>query len=578
MTLERYWTILIKQWKLVVICVLLVGVGAFIGSKLMKPLYESSALVQVVIRSSSNNQADYNNLMASDQLVQTEATLAISYPVLHEVASHYSGLTASQLAEEVSSSPKTSTQIFEIDVVDPSPIRAASIANDVASTLIQQQLQAMQQENAQAQQQIQQKLTQIQQQIDDTTAKISVLSTKGGDKGQLAALQSQLSVLQQKYDQWQTALNQLELTQVQGSTLLSVVQPAQPATSPVKPSVLLNTGGGLLAGLLLGMLLALLFERLDTRVRTPEELVQLLRWPVLATIWRTTSLNPNEVINPAGHNVNVERFRILRTNIGFSSLNKPLHSMIVTSALPRDGKSVIAANLATFMAISGKFTLLIDADLRSPIQHTLFGLTSDKLGFTHAVQSFHMQGMPNNPSTPQFLSPASTVQVSGGATTDAQSLVPFVHAVGIPNLRVMPSGPLPANPSELLESKAMQRFLAVIAQSGIEVVIFDTSPLLGLSDASILASKVDGVLVVVDTTRATKEKLKQAKVILEQTGVHVLGCVANKLQHKHDDSTYNYYTEDQNSGGKSTRNGHMPPVPVPPMLAEPHFEQRFSSN
>ena len=124
MTLEQYWAILIKHWKLVVICFLFVGVGTFIGSRLMQPLYQSSALVQVVIRSSSNNnQADYNNLLASEQLVQTEATLATSDPVLRAVASHYPGLTASELAREVSASPRTNTQLFEIDVVDPSPAR-----------------------------------------------------------------------------------------------------------------------------------------------------------------------------------------------------------------------------------------------------------------------------------------------------------------------------------------------------------------------------------------------------------------------------------------------------------------------
>ncbi len=192
MTLEHYWTILIKHWKLVVICFLLVGTGAFVGSKLMKPLYQSSVLVEVVIRD-GNNQGNYDNLLASEQLVQTDATLVTSYPVLREVASHYPDLSVSQLAQEVSSSPKTNTQLFEIDVVDPSPSRAASLANDVAATLIKQRLQAIKQENAQAQQQIQQNLALTSQQIDATTSKISALQAQGGSQGQIALLQAQLS-------------------------------------------------------------------------------------------------------------------------------------------------------------------------------------------------------------------------------------------------------------------------------------------------------------------------------------------------------------------------------------------------
>src|SRR5260221_5508105 len=341
MTLEQYWTILIKQWKLVVICFLLVGTGAFVGSKLMKPLYQSSTLVQVVIRD-GNNQANYNNLLASEQLVQTDATLATSDPVLREVASHYPHLSVIQLAGEVFSSPKTNTQLFEIDVVDPSPSRAASLANDVAATLIKQRLQAIQQDNAQAQQQIQQDLALTSQQIDATTSKISAQQARGGNQRQIALLQVQLSGLQQRYSQSQTALAQLEMVQAQSGNPLQVAQFAQPATSPVRPNILLNTGGGFLVGLLLGMLLAILFERLDTRVRTPEALTQLLGWPVLATIWCVRSSKKEDVFNPTGHDSNVEGYRILRTNIGFSGIDKPLHSLLVTSAIPRDGKSTIA--------------------------------------------------------------------------------------------------------------------------------------------------------------------------------------------------------------------------------------------
>ena len=578
MTLAQDWTILIKHWKLVVICSLLVGVGANAGSKLMKPLYQSSALVQVVIRSGNYNQTSYDNLLASDQLVQTEASLATSDPVLREVASHYPGLSVIQLSGEVTSSPKTNTQLLEIDVMDPSPARAASLANDVAATLIKQQLRSIQQNSAQAQQQIRLNLDLTWQQIDETSSKISVLRATGGNQGQIALLEAQLSALQQLYSQWQTALAQVELTQEQSGNPLWVAQPAQPAASPVRSNILLNIGGGLLAGLLLGILLALLYERLETRVRLPEEITQLLAWPVLATIWQAKSSNREDVINPTGRNVNAEPFRILRTNIGFSNMYKPLHSMIVTSALRSEGKSVIAANLAIFWARAGKNTLLIDADLHHPMQHTLFDLSSNESGFSNAVLAISVPNVPRTSSFHEFNPNTSTQEQQGGSTTTKLSLEPFVHSVGIPNLWLMPSGPLPPSPSELFESKAMQDFLTEIANCGIDFVIFDTAPVLGLSDVSILASKVDGALVVVDTTRATKEKLKQTKTVLSRTGVHVPGCVANKLKHKRDDSTIYYFTEDQDSGEKSARNGHLPPVPVTPILAESPFEQRIPSS
>src|SRR5574340_210222 len=114
MTFEQYWLVFIKQWKLIMLCFLCVGLGAFGGSRLMHPTYQSAALVQVAIQT-SNSPADYSSLLASDQLVQTEALLAVSDPVLREVASHHPNLPF-QLSKAVSASVKPNTQIFEIDV------------------------------------------------------------------------------------------------------------------------------------------------------------------------------------------------------------------------------------------------------------------------------------------------------------------------------------------------------------------------------------------------------------------------------------------------------------------------------
>src|SRR6266480_3097897 len=135
MSFEQYVSIVKKHWKLITICFVLVGAGAFTGSKLMTPFYQSTALVEIAI-SSGTNQIDYSSLLASDQLIQTEAILATSDPVVREVASHYSGLSAEKLTSEVTASSRPNTQLFEIDVQDPSPTRAAAVANDIATTLI----------------------------------------------------------------------------------------------------------------------------------------------------------------------------------------------------------------------------------------------------------------------------------------------------------------------------------------------------------------------------------------------------------------------------------------------------------
>ena len=563
MTVERFWAILVKRWILIVACFVVVGSGAYIASKFMVPQYASTAIVQVDIRSGSN-QADYTSLLASDQLVQTEAELAVGDPVLREVASHYAGVTVAELEGEASSTPKLNTQLFDITVIDSNTTRAANIANDIARTLISQQVQQTQQESSLSQQQMQQDLANTQSQINDTTGKIAGLQNKSGSQGQLVVLQAQLSGLQQHYTQLQTVLAQLELSNAQSGNVLRIAQIAQPALKPVKPNVLFNTGAGLLTGLLLGILLAVLFEQLNTRVRNPEELRELLDWTVLGTIWRSriATARKQELINPQSHDANVEAYRILRTNVGFSGIDSPLRTLMVTSAMPGDGKSTIAANLAIYMAKAGKNTLLVDADLRRPTQHQLFGLGADKKGFSNAVLMFSMPTT-GQPNSAQFAGPIPPLRTQGFVGTSGAGLEQFIHSVGIPNLRVMPSGPLPPNPSELLDSRAMQRLREALSVSGAEVIIFDAPPIRGISDANILASKVDGTMVVVDVTRANKHHLKQVKMLLMQAGAHVLGCVVNKQRRSRSDSSYSYYYYYRHEEGTSENNNeYKSPVPI----------------
>ena len=578
MTLEYYWTVLLKQWKLILGCFVLVGLGTLIVSKLATPLYEATALVQVTASSSSNSQTDYTNLLASDQLVQTEAQLATSGPVLREVASHYPGMTPGMVAKEASSSPTLNTQLFQVVVLDPDPRRAAALANDIAETLIKQTTAFAQQQNAQNAQQIQQDSAATSQQISAISGKIADLQANGGHQAEVVVLESQLTSLQQHYTQWQTLLAQLELNEAENDNFLRIVQSAQPSSAPVRPNIPLNTGIGFLAGLFLGVLTAILVEQLDTRVRTPEALTELLGWSVIGTIWRDRAAkagNRSDLINPQGHDANVESYRILRTNIGFSGVDKPLRLLMVTSALPGDGKSTVAANLAIFMAKAGKNTLLVDSDLRRPVQHQIFNLPPDKKGLSNAVLAVgadvsrlpgvvhssqdNLSGGQAISRSPQFMtSPCATAIPNSAGGVNGFPLEEFAHTVGIPNLRVMPSGPLPPNPSELLDSKSMQRFYGIVANCGADVVIFDAPPIRGLSDASIIASKVDGTMLVVDSTRATRGHLKQVKTLLAQAGAGVVGCVINKQRRSRNDSSYSYYyyyRQDEPKSGSQSVSG-----------------------
>lgn len=201
-----------------------------------------------------------------------------------------------------------------------------------------------------------------------------------------------------------------------------------------------------------------------------------------------------------------EQYRTVRTNLQFASVDTELKTMLVTSASPSEGKSVTAANVAVSFAQQGKKVLLIDADLRKPTIHYTFRVDN-------------ISGLSNYLVGDQTLEQTAT-------PTD------------ISNLSVIPCGPIPPNPSELLGSKAMKKLIEE-ASASYDMVIFDTPPVLAVTDSQILSNTVDGVLLVIRSKSTEYEAAKKAKALLEQAKGKILGVVLNGKSTK--DSNYYYY-------------------------------------
>ncbi len=522
MTWQRFRTLALTQWRVLVICLLAGGIGALLLSKLVSPLYGSVALIQVDMQAGSTVPGT-TNWQASMQVAQTAARLASSYAVLQQVAPHYIDLTEDELSQEVSAFARSGTQLVEIEVRDTSPERAASLANDIAAALIQQQLAALKQNNTSAQAQVQQELTRTRTQIAETIAQLNALAAS--DQTNKALLQAQLIAQEQHYSEWQSTLAQLGM---QNTNTLRIVEPAVPEYTALSPDTWRNMDIGFLLGLVSGPVGLILYELLDIHVHTSQELKRLVEWPLLGSIWRSNVEANEQVFNPHGHEMNTEAYCILRTNLVATQQGDPLRTLVVTSAAPGEGKSTVAANLALFLARAGKSTLLIDADLRNPGLHSLFQLATDKVGLSTALASLESSAIGQSGQFAVLGRDLTGATPALGPAAAHLVLEPFFHFVGLPNLRVMPAGALPAHPTEFLASNAMQHLIALLATSGAEFVIFDTPPAAGLADAGILAAKVDGVLVVVDPHLPTKEQLHAVKAALQRVGARVVGCVLNR--------------------------------------------------
>lgn len=309
----------------------------------------------------------------------------------------------------------------------------------------------------------------------------------------------------------QQLLQSLRLKQV-GKTIAqktideSIVVHEEPqiSQSPVSPNVTLNLVLGAVVGLIFGVGIAFFLEYLDTSVKGLEDVERYLQVPVLAVIPKDVGV----LYKQSGMSPDAEAYRILRTNIEFNRKNPEDNAITVVSGGAGEGKSTTLVNLAYICAQGGYTTLMIDADLRRPRLHTFFDI-NNSVGLTNYL------------------------------TTELM-LEDVILQTPVDNLYFMPSGILPADAAGILNSRRMSELIQDVKQR-FDLVLVDSPPILGVSDASVLASEVDLTMIVVQHRKLPRNMLLRVKQAVENVGGNVIGVVLNNVDVR-SDSQYQYYT------------------------------------
>jgi capsular exopolysaccharide synthesis family protein len=289
----------------------------------------------------------------------------------------------------------------------------------------------------------------------------------------------------------------------------TLVTPARAPSSPTSPKVGLNMAAGAVLGLGLGVLLALALEALDTRVRRPEDVAELTRTPVVGSLGVEPGRRRGVLMETAPHSPQAEAYRQLRTNLHFLELGgeSRRHCAIsVTSSLAAEGKSTVAINLALALAETSARVLLVDADLRRPSIASVLGLEG---------------------------AAGLTTVLLGQAEVDD-----VVQPWGSSGLHVLPSGPLPPNPTELLGSLPMRRLLGEL-RAAYDYVVIDSAPLLPVADSTVVAGLVDGTLLLVNARKARRHQVAESVRTLGRVEAPVLGVVLNQVAR--DERSYGYW-------------------------------------
>ena len=430
---RQFWNLVGSRW-IVLVAFALVGLVAGAGYSLATPKVFSAESELFVSVAGIDNTSDLAQGGAfSQQQARNYSQIATKQLVLEPVISSL-GLTSSvkSLALNVSVTVPLNTSIISIVVTDSSPVGAANIANAIATSLV------------------------------DEVIKLVPKKSDGTTPVRLKPLQN-----------------------------------ATPPSDPSAPNAGISLLLGLLAGVLAGLVLIILREMASTRVRGIDQILELAGVPVLATVVHDRGaarapLLKAELLSSARS----EEFRQLRTNLLAIKGNDSPLAVLVTSSIPREGKSVTAANLAIAMAATGRTVCLVDADLRTPAVARLFGLDAARSGL-------------------------ADVLAHGTEVTDA------LHLWGSTTLSILPSGPVPPNASELVGSKAAVALIARLRQE-FDVVIIDSPALLPVTDGAILAGIVREALLVVGAGQVESKELRRSLELLNSSDSALVGTVFNR--------------------------------------------------
>ncbi len=514
-----------RLWILfAVLPALVAGALGYLNTRAQPKTYNASASLYVQQPTQSGiGVSGVQDLYASSQLAQTYSQLAVQPTVEAAadvlLAKKYPGYRIEDHGlQSAPASIQQQTPLIILSLSDTVPKRAADAVNAASRAFIGRIDQFNQLRFATDDQALSAQIGKQKAAINKILGQIAVY--RGPTSG-LDGLKTALSAYQSTYQSLVSSQQQLRIERDISSSTINVYSRATPPTSPTGPHPTRTALYWALLVLLAGSAAVYGYEYLSDLPATPEEVSEIAGAPVLAAIPAARGRRARRRLIEEGQAqpLDDEGYRLIRTNIQFASIDRPPHTLLVTSALPGEGKTTTASNLALAFADGGRSVILVDGDLRRPSMHHLFDTRSAN-GLTQLILSVQTNG--HRPG----------------------------HEV-YRNLAVIPAGPLPPNPADILGSTRMVELVRNLRGHS-EVVIIDAPPVLAASDAAILSTLVDGVILVVDLHKTKRREIRRAREAIEAVNARFMGVVINRFQVR--DRSY-YYEYSESYGAKRTPGG-----------------------
>jgi capsular exopolysaccharide synthesis family protein len=489
-----------RRWIIVLTALITTALVAVISSR-MPPTYAASTRLRIVPFGITS--PDYGAYVYFERLANTYSDILTSDLIVQQAERM---LNLEELPDiHIEVIPQT--ELMRLTVVDTDPARAQTVANTLSQLLVQQNESSFSSDISGVRTELQIQIDEMETQLNDQLEERERLeNTVPRDNERIADLDRSINTLQQRYELLLNSFNQAAIQQLSRSNALTIIENAELPTEREGPKVARDTALALVVGLMGGIALAFLVENRAPRFYGLRQIETVLRSSVIGKIPSIKRGHTENVFG--GDPTAAEAFRRLRANLFAGSKNQPMRLLLVTSAIPGEGKSTVAANLSAAIAQNGRKVLLVDGNMQAPTLDRRYRLANN-LGLSNVLK-------------------------------EETRLEDAVQESMIPNMQLLTAGFANGNSAELLHSEEIADLTARLLHY-YDVIVFDMPALLASTDAAVLAPYMNGVLWVIDTDRVDQKVADFAREQLEGVGAEILGVVANRVTKDESFNWVRYY-------------------------------------
>jgi len=524
LNISEYLNIIYQHRGKVIGTTFAVVLAVILFSFLQKPVYKSTAVLEYQETNQANSYINGIDLPTQfnqpERQLSTQAELLTSKPLANKVIkNHHLKITAEEFIRRLTTTFDDKTNLIQVTFEDNDPKEAQAVTATLVQYFLEQSKNSATAEVSKAKNEVSYKMRDIQEDIQlySSLTNSNNNPANQGKGNNNAGIKSQIAIATSIYTDLAAKFQQLKIMEDLSSGGLKMAIPATLPSRPFKPNILNNLIIAFILGFSSSITWIFTDEYFDNTIKNNEDIEKYFKLPLLGQIPLTDTGDDlsNKNKQPikrrtklVSHNSHAgEAYRAVRTNIQFLNFDNKTKTIVVTSPTAGEGKTTISTNLASTLALSGGKIMLIDCDLRHPQVHKALNLEN-------------LVGL-------------SSVLVKSNYINEA------IQKTNVPEFSVITSGPLPPNPSELLGSKRMADLLEVVKEE-FDYIIIDTPPVCAVTDAAVLAQKVDGVILVCSINSTLRETAIESRKIFMNVKSRLLGVVGNKFDVK---SRYGYYSK-----------------------------------